>query len=85
MKNVLYFLLGIFLITLTSAATVSVMTVKPAKPKTFIVKNFKYEYNADEVEIYIKARLKEGWILKEAEAANSGGHDACWIVVMEKY
>ena len=85
MKNVLYFLLGIFLITLTSAATVSVMTVKPAKPKTFIVKNFRYEYNADDVELYIKARMKEGWTLKVAEAANSGQGDACWIVVLEKY
>ena len=40
MKKAFYFILGVSLIVLTSATTVSVMTVKPANPKYIVVKSF---------------------------------------------
>jgi hypothetical protein len=85
MKNVFYVLLGVSLVILTSATTVSVMTVKPAQPKAFIVKSFTYETNSGNVARYIKDQIKKGWILKEIEGANDGEFGSTWVVVMEKY
>ena len=84
MKNVFYFMLGIALIVLTSATTVSVMTVKPATPKYFIVKNF-YEYNNTEKQAdFIRSMSVKGWILKSQSLAVNQ-HIIHGIVVMEKY
>jgi hypothetical protein len=85
MKNIFYILLGVALVILTSATTVSVMTVKPAQPKVFIVKSFTYETNSGNVARYIKDQMKKGWILKEVEGANDGEFASTWVVVMEKY
>jgi hypothetical protein len=85
MKNIFYILLGVALVILTSATTVSVMTVKPAQPKVFIVKSFTYETNSGNVHRYIKYQMKKGWILKEVEGANDGEFASTWVVVMEKY
>ena len=49
MKKAFYFILGIALVILTSATTVSVMTVKPAPPKLFTVKSFGYESDSDRI------------------------------------
>jgi hypothetical protein len=78
MKNAFYFTLGIALIVLTSATTVSVMTVKPAKPKSVSVgvlrskevKDFTYQY------------VKKGFQIKTITASNDYG---VIVVVMEKY
>lgn len=85
MKNAFYILLGIAIIILTSATTVSVMTVKPAVPKLFMVKDFTYESNSVNVASYIRDQMKKGWILKEVEGANNGEYASTWIVVMERY
>ena len=85
MKNIFYILLGVSLIVLTSATTVSVMTVKPAHPKFFMVKSFTYETNSGAVARYINEQMKKGWILKEVEGANDGEFASAWVVVMEKY
>jgi|694.fasta_scaffold27763_6 hypothetical protein len=85
MKQAFYFILGIALVVLTSATTVSVMTVKPAQPKQFMVKNFINESDCEQVGIYIKQQMKKGWILKEVEGANNGEFASTWVVVMEKY
>jgi len=85
MKNIFYILLGVALVILTSATTVSVMTIKPAQPKVFIVKSFTYETNSGNVARYIKDQMKKGWILKEVEGANDGEFASTWVVVMEKY
>ena len=85
MKKAFYFILGIALVILTSATTVSVMTVKPAQPKQFMVKNFISELDCEQVGIYIKQQMKKGWILKEVEGANHGNYASTWVVVMEKY
>jgi hypothetical protein len=85
MKNIFYILLGVALIVLTSVTTVSVMTVKPAQSKFFIVKSFTYETNSSAVARYINEQMKKGWILKEVEGANDGEFASTWVVVMEKY
>ena len=85
MKKAFYFLLGISLIVLTSAGTVSVMTVKPATPKHFIVKSFRIESDSEDVAKYIKVQMKQGWILKEVEGANYNQEHSTWVVIMEKY
>lgn len=82
MKN---FILGCLFILLTAAGTASIMTVKPATPKTFCTKYFSSEIDAKYVEKYIHAKMKQGWILKAVEGANYGETRSTWIVVMEKY
>lgn len=85
MKQAFYFILGIALVILTSATTVSVMTVKPAQPKLFMVKTFIYKQDSKEIGIFIKEQMKKGWILKEVEGANDGQYASTWVVVLEKY
>jgi len=85
MKNAFYFILGIALVVLTSAATVSVMTVKPAPPKLYTITHFDAEIDSEIVANYISQQMKKGWILKEVEGANKGIDHSTWIVVMEKY
>ena len=85
MKNLFYFIAGVIFITLISATTVSVMTVKPQTPKLFIVQNFNFEDNSKPVSRFIQKKLKEGWILKQVSGSNDGQYRSCWIVVLEKY
>jgi len=84
MKKVFYFMLGVFLITLTSATTVSVMTVKPATPKQFIVKDFQQQGDSKDVALFIKEQIRKGWILKSVSGANYSQTQSTWIVVLEK-
>lgn len=76
MKNTFYFILGICLIVLTSATTVSVMTVKPATPKQTIVF---YEYSTQDIPKRTYPYLRKGYVLKAIYG------DRYQIVVMEKY
>ena len=85
MKNTFYFMLGITLVILTSATTISVMTVKPVQPKLFMVKTFSYQEDSDGIGIFIKEQMKKGWILKEVEGTNDGKYASTWVVVLEKY
>lgn len=85
MKQAFYFILGITLVILTSATTVSVMTVKPSKPKLTLVKSFWLESDSEQVAEYIKNQIKNGYILKSVAGANDGQYNSTWIVVMEKY
>jgi hypothetical protein len=85
MKQAFYFILGIALVVLTSATTISVMTVKPATPKYFIVKSFDMEsYSENQQEEYIREMMKKGWILKSQSLAGTQ-YSTHGIVVMEKY
>ena len=84
MKNAFYFMLGIALIILTSATTVSVMTVKPATPKYFVVKEFMDADFSDEQAKYIEKMIKKGWILK-SQLLGCKQYTVYGIVVMEKY
>jgi hypothetical protein len=84
MKNVFYVLLGIALVILTSATTVRVITVKPATPKYFVVKEFTDADIGDVQAEYIKKMIKKGWILKSQSLAGKQ-YTIYGIVVMEKY
>jgi hypothetical protein len=79
MKNVFYFILGVCLIDLTSATTVSVMKVEPAKPKSVICF---YEYQELHVVERIREYVSRGYIVKSCNGTSSAGR---WIVIMEKY
>lgn len=80
MKHILFLILGILLVILTSATTVSVMTVKPATPKSVIVFN---NNDIDETQYKIKEYTKKGYIVKTI--SSNGDYHKSWIVVMEKY
>lgn len=85
MKQVFYFMLGVSMIALTSAATVNIMTVKPATPKATIVKSFRTMYGLEqEMEDFTREKVKQGYIVKSVammddESMSKG------IVVLEKY
>jgi uncharacterized FlgJ-related protein len=85
MKNLFYFLLGISLIVLTSATTVSVMTVKPEKPKQTLVEVWEDEYLITSPADFIKEKQKKGWILKQIFGYPKDKYKADFIVIMEKY
>lgn len=82
MKN---FILGCLFILLTAAGTVSIMTVKPAKPKSVLIKSFTYQGDSDNVAEYVRQKIRSGYILKSVDGANDGQYNSTWIVVMEKY
>ena len=79
MKNAFYFILGVCLIVLTSATTVSVMKVEPTKPKSVICF---YEYQEIQAVERIRECVLRGYIVKSCNGAGSTGR---WIVIMEKY
>lgn len=81
MKNVFYFILGVCLIILTSATTASVMTVKPAKPKSVVI--FSTNEGRYDIQDFIKKKSKLGYIVKSLAGTNQYG--GVWMVVMEKY
>lgn len=78
MKNLSYFILGVAMIFLTSATTVSIMTVKPAKPTSVLV-TYGKAYGLTTIS---KKYIKLGYQIKMFEGPSSYGE--C-ILVMEKY
>jgi hypothetical protein len=84
MKQAFYFVLGIALVILTSATTVSVMTVKPSISKSFTVKEFNDKTYCTEQAEYIREMMRKGWILKSQSLAGRN-YSLYGIVVMEKY
>jgi hypothetical protein len=84
MKNVFYFLLGIALIVLTSATTVSVMTVKPATPKSVMTCVGDINHCSKQIRLYIQ----RGYVVKfisQSQGQYSGYDETRCLVVMEKY
>ncbi len=79
MKNLLYFLLGLSMIILTSATTASILTIKPETPKAVFVKEYRME---SDVVAAVRKYTKAGYIVKSCNGAGSGGW---WILIMEKY
>jgi hypothetical protein len=84
MKKAFYFILGVSLIILTSATTVSVMTVKPANPKYIVVKSFYENLGSDVQANFIRDMMSKGWILRSQSLAGKQ-YTLHGIVVMEKY
>jgi hypothetical protein len=85
MKNLFYFILGVCLITLTSATTVSIMTVKPVTPKSTVVKPIRAMFGIEnEIADYVTSMVKKGYIVKSIAIID----DENWskgVIVMEKY
>lgn len=71
-------MLGISLIILTSATTVSVMTVQPAKPKSV----FSASIHQSDISSVVYKYVKKGYIVHTVTAANEYGRI---LIVMEKY
>lgn len=84
MKQTFYFILGIALVILTSATTVSVITVKPANPKYVVVKQFYDETYPNKQSKFIRHMISKGWILRSQSLAGKQ-YSLHGIVVMEKY
>ncbi len=83
MKTLGYFFGGILFMTLISATTVSLMTIKPAKPTSTVIKTFKDSQIYD-VDDFVKWWVKRGFIVKSITLAERQGDKDC-IVVLEKY
>ena len=85
MKNLFYFITGVLFITLISATTVNVMTVKPQTPKSTIVKPIRAKFGIEEdIANYIKPMIKKGYIVKSIAIID----DENWskgVIIMEKY
>lgn len=80
MKNTIYLILFIIGMILTSATTATIITVKPATPRSVIT--FCYEYPKD-IQININKYVKKGYIIKIIAA--NGDYHKRYFVVMEKY
>ena len=78
MKNITYIFLFVIGMILTSATTVSVMTIRPDKPKSIVVDTM----NRIDVQNFTYKYFKKGYVIKIVTAPNEVGN--C-IVVMEKY
>lgn len=72
-------MLGLCLVILTSATTASVMTVKPATPKS-VVAFYEIRSNGDLLTRKINNYISKGYVYK-----HGFGSDYHMIVVMEKY
>lgn len=77
MKNTFYFILGICLVILTSATTVTVMTIKPATPKITVAVS---GWSTSELNSEMRPYLQRGFIVKNVTAG-----DGARVVIMEKY
>lgn len=89
-KQILTFLLGglTFLCVGAGAATsTEILTVKPATPKTVIVKSFRSSSDLVErlQESFILDNYKKGYILKQQSITFIDGCCTVGLVVMEKY
>lgn len=80
MKNTIYLILFVLGMILTSATTATIMTVKPATPKSIIT--FSCENHRD-MQININKYVKNGYIIKIIAA--NGDYHKTYFVVMEKY
>ena len=80
MKNIIYLILFVIGMVLTSATTATIMTVKPAVPKSIIT--FYYD-NPKDIQININKYIKNGYIIKIIAA--NGDYHKTYFVVMEKY
>lgn len=87
-KEILSFLLGGFVFLSVGAGiatSTDILTVKPASPKSIIVKTFNENYNiVDEQEKWIRDNSAKGYILK-SNSTYATNSQARGITVMEKY
>lgn len=80
MKNTIYLILFVIGMVLTSATTATIITVKPATPKSIIT--FSCD-NRRDIQININKYIKNGYVIKTIAA--NGDYNKLYFVVMEKY
>ncbi len=83
MKTVVYFFGGILFMTLISATTVGLMTIKPATPKSIVIKTFS-DLEIYDIDEFVQGWVKKGFIVKSISLAERPNNRDC-IVVLEKY
>jgi hypothetical protein len=84
MKNVTYFLLGIAIVVLTSAPTVSVRTVNPATPKATAT----FVGDINQCSKHILTYSQKGYVVKfmsQSQSQYTDYDETRCLVVMEKY
>ena len=82
MKNLFYFIAGVLFVTLISATTVSIMTVKPAKPTSTICFTTNYQSVSSKIISYSKG----GYSVKFISGITDRYEGQNFVtVVMEKY
>jgi hypothetical protein len=81
MKKTIYFIAGILFTALISATTVSVMTVKPDKPKITVV--ITTAEGSSDFRNKIYNYIKQGYVVKSVAGTSQYGYS--WVAVMEKY
>ena len=82
-QTFIHILLGFFIATTIAAGTMAVTTVKPAKPRAVIIKNFD---SAREAVEYTRKAVAKGWIVKCI--STNDGSSSSWaptIIVLESY
>lgn len=85
-KTILPFLLGIFVATTLAFNTTELLTVRPATPKSVLVKPFWGSFGIQEdITDYIKENVRKGYILKELCLDSEENGYQRGVVVMEKY
>lgn len=77
MKNIIYLILFIIGMILTSATAATIITVKPVTPKQVDPRWFSGERRIDG---FIKAKLKQGYVVKTMTMSQY----SCYVV-MEKH
>ena len=85
MKNILYFIAGVLFVTLVSATTVNVMTVKPQLPISIIVHPFRVtRFIENDITNFVKEKVKQGYVVKSITISEDK-YTSKGIVIMEKY
>lgn len=85
-KSVLPFLLGLFVAISFAATTNQLLTVKPAQPKSVIVKPFWGAFGIEQyMAQFIKENIRSGYIVKSFCLDSEENGYQRGIVVMEKY
>lgn len=84
-QNLLFFALGLLLTIAISSTTISMMTIKPAKPTAVVA----FYGDADVTQSKILKYTREGYIVKSLSMASSGssvitGYRTVFVV-MERY
>jgi hypothetical protein len=82
-QTFIHILLGFFIATTIAAGTMAVTTVKPAKPKAVIIKQFE---SCREAVSYAKNAVSKGWIVKSF--TTNDGSNSRWaptVIILETY
>ena len=82
-QTFIHILLGFFIATTIAAGTMAVTTVKPAKPRAVIIKDFDSSREAVE---YTRKAVAKGWIVKSFSTNyQSSSSYSSTIIVLESY